>query len=335
MSVAPARKSGATRGRQRNRALVIGCGFIGSHVVAEMAANGRPPVVLTRSRPVEEVASLFGADDLRLGDAANADDVAAALDGVEHVVYCAGGLLPAASEQDPERSGNLTLAPVRTVLDALRTRPGTKLTYVSSGGTVYGEPEQLPVDETAPTHPLGSYGKLHLACEEEIARHRDEHGLRARTLRCSTVYGEHQLPDRGQGAVVTFLHRIEHGLPIDLYGGGATVRDYVYAGDVARAIVALLDRDDEPAVVNVGSGEGTSLLELLRLVEAEVGREADVHSHPERGFDVHRIVLDTGRLNRLLDLPHTPLEAGIARTHKWLRAAAPTIDPQSPLRTVR
>lgn len=336
VSVVPARKSGATRGRQRNRALVIGCGFIGSHVVAEMAASGRPPIVLTRSRPAEEVASLIDADDLRLGDASNAGDVTAALDEVGHVIYTAGGLLPAASEEEPERSENLTLAPLRTVLDALSARPETRLTYVSSGGTVYGEPEELPVGENAPTRPVGSYGRLHLACEEEIARHSGEHGLRARILRCSTVYGEHQLPDRGQGAVVTFLHRIEHRLPIDLYGGGATVRDYVYAGDVARAIVALLDRDEEPSMVNVGSGEGTSLLELLRMVEAQVGREADVQSHPERGFDVHRIVLDTSRLNRLLDFHPTPLAAGIARTHEWLRAAAAkTVATQPPLRATQ
>ncbi len=320
VSAALPRRGRATTGRQPNRALVIGCGFIGSHVVCELAANGRPPVVLTRSQPANEVLSVIAPRDLHLGDAGNADDLEGALDGIGNVVYCAGGLLPAASEEEPERNEALTLAPLRTVLDALRSRPETKLTYVSSGGTIYGEPERLPVNETAPPRPIGSYGKLHLICEEEIARHRMEHSLRARILRCSTVYGERQSPNRGQGAVVTFIQRIENGLPIDLYGGGATIRDYVYAGDVAYALVALLDRDEAPPVLNIGSGEGTSLLELLRLVEVEVGREAEIRSHPERDFDVHRIVLDTSRLNSLLDFQPTPLDVGIARTHAWLRA---------------
>lgn len=322
VSVAPPGRGRATKGGQDNRPLVIGCGFIGSHVVAELATNGRRPVVLTRSRPADEVISGICAGDLHLGDASDPDDLGPALDRVGHVVYCAGGLLPAASEEQPERDAELTLAPLRMVLESLRTRPQIKLTYISSGGTVYGEPDELPVSETAPTRPLGSYGELHLACEEEITRHRNEHGLRAWVLRCSTVYGEHQSPDRGQGAVVTFLHRIENGVPIDLFGGGATVRDYVYAGDVARVVASLLDRGEEPSVVNVGSGAGTSLLELLRLVEAQVGRGAEIRSHPERGFDVHRIVLDTGRLNALLDFRPTPLDAGIARTHAWLRGAA-------------
>jgi UDP-glucose 4-epimerase len=308
-----------TTGEQGNRPLLIGCGFIGSHVVAELVADGRPPVVLTRSRPAEEIAAALAPGDLHLGDASDGGDLERALEGIGHVVYSAGGLLPVASEENPERDEELTLAPLRAVLAALRSKPEIGLTYISSGGTVYGEPEQVPVPESAPARPFASYGKLHVACEEEIARHREEHGLRARVLRCATVYGEYQAPDRGQGAVVTFLHRIERGHPIDLYGGGATVRDYVYAGDVARAIVALLARDDEgPSVLNVGSGEGASLLDLLRLVEAQVGRKAEVRAHPERGFDVHRIILDTTRLKALLDFRPTPLTAGIAKTHAWL-----------------
>jgi UDP-glucose 4-epimerase len=327
---APAWKGRAAGGRQGTRALVIGSGFIGSHVIAELAARDRPPVVLTRSRPTGAILAAIEGAELHVGDAAEPAAVEAALEGVGHVVYCAGGLLPAASEEDPERDAELTLRPLRGVLGALRARPEVKLAYVSSGGTVYGEPESTPVPETAATRPVGAYGRLHLVCEEEIERHRSEHGLDARILRCATVYGENQRPDRGQGAVVTFLHRIEHDLPIDLYGGGTTVRDYVYAGDVARALVDLLDCREGPAIVNVGSGEGTSLAELVRLVEAEVGRSAQIVPHPERGFDVHRIVLDTSRLSALVDFEPIPLETGISRTHDWLSAAGLLTETPSP-----
>jgi UDP-glucose 4-epimerase len=207
---------------------------------------------------------------------------------------------------------------VRTVLERLRERPGVGLTYLSSGGTVYGEPASTPVPEDAPTEPVGAYGRLHLRCEAEVLAASREHGLPARILRCATVYGEHQHPDRGQGAVVTFLHRIERGEPIELYGGGATIRDYVYAGDVARATIALLAAGG-PAVINVGSGSGTSLVELLRAVEREVGREARVHQHDPRGFEVHQIVLDTTLLHQTVELEITNLSAGIARTHRWLQ----------------
>ena len=258
------------------------------------------------------------------------------LDGVGQVVYCAGGLLPVQSEQDPERDSILTLRPLRGLLASLRKRPEVTLTYISSGGTVYGQPDRLPVGENAPTDPVGSYGKLHLACEEEIVRHCREHGLGARIVRCSTVYGEHQLPGRGQGAVVTFLDRIARGLPIDLYGGGTTIRDYVYAGDVARALAELIECDESASPVNLGSGARTSLLELVGLVETQLGRKADVRVHPERGFDVHEIVLDTALLESMIEFQPTTLERGIALTHDWLRESASGGDAeQAELRTAR
>ena len=300
------------------RILVIGYGFIGSRVVEELAASGRPPVVLTRSAPPPDLAARVPATDLIVGDATDPETVERALEGVGHVIFSAGGLLPAASEENPELDAKLTLGPVRTVLERLQEHPGVGLTYLSSGGTVYGEPRQNPVPEDAPTEAFGAYGRLHLQCEGEVLAASQKHGLPARILRCATVYGEHQDPDRGQGAVVTFLHRIERGEPIDLYGGGATIRDYVYVKDVARAAIALVETGG-PEVINVGSGSGTSLLELLRAVEREVGREAQVRQHEPRDFEVHQIVLDTTLLHQTVELETTDLETGIARTHRWLK----------------
>ncbi|HZO07180.1 MAG TPA: NAD-dependent epimerase/dehydratase family protein [Solirubrobacterales bacterium] len=302
------------------RILVVGCGFIGSHVVAELVGRGQPPAVLTRSEPQPALATAGLRP--RIGDAASRAVVDAVLEDVEHVVYSAGGLLPAASEEDPERDAELTLAPIRTVLAALRERPGVGLTYLSSGGTVYGEPETVPVPEDAPANPIGAYGRLHLECEDEVLREQREHGLAVRILRCASVYGPYQEPDRGQGAATTFLHRIEAGLPIDLYGDGKSERDYVYAGDVAGVVAELAGREDGPAVLNVGSGEGTSLLDLLRAAEREVGRPAEVVTHPARGFEVRRVVLDVARLRALTGFEPTPLAEGIAHTHEWLSATA-------------
>lgn len=300
--------------------LVIGCGFIGSNVVEALVEEGHRPVVMTRSRPSEAVVAAAGEGSLRLGDAADRGALEDALRGVGRVLFCAGGLLPVASERDPARDRELTLAPVATTLAALAERPGVSLTYLSSGGTVYGEPGRIPVAEDDPTEPISAYGRLHLECERLIDQSSQETGLQARILRCATVYGEHQRPDRGQGAIVTFLHRIGRDEPIDLYGGGSTIRDYVYAGDVARAMIAVAALDGGPRVLNVGSGKGTSLLELLHLAEAQVGRRARVVEHPERGFDIHRIVLDTTRLRGLIGFEPTRIEAGIARTYSWLRS---------------
>ncbi len=303
------------------RTLVVGCGFIGSHVVTELARQGTRAAVLTRSQPrAPEVLAAIDEGDLHLGDAADPAVLAAALEGIERVAYCAGGLLPVAAERDPERDRKLTLEPLRSLLQALRERPGVRFAYVSSGGTVYGNPARLPAHEDDPMAPISAYGVLHLACEEEVERERSEHGLRSRILRCATVYGEHQQPDRGQGVIVTFLSRIERGAEIELFGDGATIRDYIYAGDVARAMIALLASDEPAPVVNVGAGTGTSLIDVLRMAERVVGREAIIERRGERGFEVHQIVLDTARLHELVELQITPLEEGIQLTHRWLAA---------------
>lgn len=279
--------------------------------------------MLTRSRPDKDLVSSLPPDCLVIGDAVDPETVAGALEGIEKVVFAAGGLLPVASEKNPELDAELTLGPLRNVLMSLQRHPETRFVYLSSGGTVYGEPRQIPVKEDAETQPIGVYGRLHLQCEAEVLEHRRRHGLRARILRCATVYGERQLPERGQGAVVTFLHRIKLGMPIELYGGGETIRDYLYVGDLARAVLSLVDCDDGPPILNVGSGRGTSLIELLRLVEDELGRPAEILQHPPRGFEVERVVLDITRLRGLIAFQPTPLEDGIARTRRWLGSTAP------------
>lgn len=322
MSNAPS-LTGPTRPRQGSRILVIGCGFIGSNIVEELVAAQITPAVLTRSRPSAAVAASVSEADLHLGDATDPGLLAAALKGVDHVVFSAGGLLPAASEKHPELDARLTLEPVEAVLTALAERPGVALTYLSSGGTVYGEPATVPVPEHAPTAAFGAYGRLHLAAEAAVIEHAKRHDTPVRILRCATVYGPHQSPDRGQGVIVTFLHRIKSGISIELYGGGETVRDYVYVGDVARAIVDLIDRRDGPPILNVGSGEGTALRDVLSLAEATVGEPAVIDRRPKRGFEVRRIVLDITQLQRLIGFQPTPLKAGIAQTQKWLASGIP------------
>jgi UDP-glucose 4-epimerase len=322
VSNAPTLEGRATGGWQGFRTLVIGCGFIGSNVATQIASGDQPPVVLTRSQPSDQVVAAIGEANIHLGDAADVETVESLLDGIGQVAFCAGGLLPSASEEDPERDRELTLKPVRAVIEALRGRPEVTLTYLSSGGTVYGDPTRLPAAEDDPTVPVSSYGELHLACEQAIEKARLEGGLSSRILRCATVYGEQQRPDRGQGAIVTFLHRISRGEPIQLFGGGTTIRDYVYVGDVSRAMIALMSQTGGPPVINVGSGEGASLLDVLHLVEKQVGRPAQIVQHEERGFDVHQIVLDTTLLHETVNLEITPLAEGVERTHKWLTTAA-------------
>jgi UDP-glucose 4-epimerase len=295
------------------RTVLIGCGFIGARVVGEISRAGKQLLVVTRTAPAHDVALLPGVDVL-LGDVADPTVAEEAIEGADQVVYAAGGLMPADSEANLALDVQLTLPPLCTVLEATRARPGLQFTLISSGGTVYGRPRYLPVDEDHPTEPVSSYGTAKLACEEYVGLYVRLHGLRACVLRCANVYGEGQPTDRRQGAVGTFLRRALHDEPVVVFGDGSTVRDYVYVGDVAAVVRALLEQTPDVSVLNVGSGRGTSLDELIRLVEVTTGKHIEVDRRPPRDFDVHEIVLDARRLRALIDLEHTPLEEGVRRT---------------------
>ena len=276
--------------------------------MTELVARGERPFVLTRSAPDPPV----GGADVIVADASDREAVGQVLKDARAVIYAAGGLLPAESEADPARDAELTLPPLLTVLELVRGRD-TSLTYVSSGGTVYGEPEQLPVPETHPTNPISAYGVVKLAAEKFVALHAKRDALRARILRCANVYGEGQPADRGQGAVAAFVARLLSGRPITVYGDGSIVRDYVYVGDVVAAALALERQSESDLIVNVGSGHGHSLVELIALLERLTQRSFVVDRRPARGFDVSEIVLDIARLRELTGYEPTPLEEGLRR----------------------
>jgi UDP-glucose 4-epimerase len=295
-----------------SRTLVIGCGFIGERFASELVKRGTDTVVLTRSEPNAVKRSGLEGAEIVVGDAASTT-LSSALSGVGNVIYAAGGLMPAESEQEPATDAALTLRPLASVLDALAARPGVTLTYISSGGTIYGQPRYLPVDEEHPTEPISAYGINKLAAEKLVVARAERYGTEARILRCSNVYGETQPAHRGQGAIVTFAAHLSRGDPIVLYGDGGVIRDYVHVDDVVSAGLALCDQPPDPRVVNIGLGAGHSLAQVIDLIDKISNNRLTVQRRPRREFDIHEIVLDVSRLKMLIPFYPIPLEDGIRR----------------------
>ncbi|HEX4019426.1 MAG TPA: NAD-dependent epimerase/dehydratase family protein [Frankiaceae bacterium] len=306
------------------KVLVVGAGFIGSHICRRLLGDGHQVRVLTRALPAPAHDRLLDGAEVLIGDATDAAAVAAAMTGVQWVVFCAGGLVPAASQSDPIPDVVLALRPLLTVLDAVVRSPGTGLTYLSSGGTVYGRSTCARIPEDHPTDPVTAYGVLKLAGEKFAGLYAGQSAMPIRILRCANVYGEGQRTDRGQGAVAAFLKAMAHGEPITMYGAGDVIRDFVHVSDVAAAVSLL--RPAHPLhplsslsaagceVVNVGSGIAVSLAELLSRMEEMLGAKAAVIRRPSRPFDVERNVLDIERLSTLSGLTPMSLDFGLERT---------------------
>lgn len=296
------------------RVAVVGAGFIGTHVAAGLLEAGFETTVINRSPLDDRKERLVSGARVAILDASARKLIAPWLADVDHVVYCAAGLMPAESNIDPVTDAGLSLPPLLHVLSLLQERPGSGLTFLSSGGTVYGPSTAEYISEDHPTEPVTSYGVMKLAAEKYVLLHRHMHALPARVLRCSNVYGPNQPATRSQGAIAVFIDRIMHGRPVPLYGDGSIIRDFVYVGDVVDVIVRSLSTAEGSATLNVGSGAGASLAHVIDLIAQVSGRPAVIEGLPDRGFDVPRVVLDITRARTELGFVPTPLEEGLRRT---------------------
>lgn len=301
----------ATAGRRAaGSVLVLGAGFLGAHVVRRLLDDGHRVRVLSRSRPHGRSQQLTAGAEVVVGDAGVTKTLAEAVVGMDHVVFALGSLVPPEAEQEPHLDLSLTLQPLLEVLGVLAQGPRLPVSYLSSGGTVYGNAPSLPIPETAPTVPLCVYGITRLTAERFVLRYGAMHGARVRLLRVGNAYGTGQTTARGQGIVGTALERCRTGEPLILYGDGQVWRDFVHAEDVALAVGALVDAGG-PSVVNIGSGVATTMNEVVALAGEVTGRELTIIPKDARDFDLPRVQLDTSVLRSLVDYRPRSLREGM------------------------
>jgi UDP-glucose 4-epimerase len=306
-----------------------GAGFIGSHLVERLLADGFAVTVLdklaTGSREyVVPEATLVEGD---VSDGALVDELFAS-ERFEAVFHIAGQasirLSFAAPEADLSTNVVGTLNVVRGCLDS-----GVSRLVNASSMTVYGEPELIPTPERVPCVPVSYYGVTKYAAERyvQITGERNDVELKATSLRMFNVYGERQSIDNPyQGVLAIFIGHALRGEPITIHGDGLQTRDFVYIGDVVDAWMRVLDAPETfGAVLNVGSGRGTSVNELADAVLAAFGESRaswEVGPAPAQLGDQRRSAADVGMIAALGWAPQTDFEDGIARTVAWARSSA-------------
>ncbi|MDX6617025.1 MAG: UDP-glucose 4-epimerase [Solirubrobacterales bacterium] len=295
--------------------LVIGGGLIGSHTATELLERGHPVTVYSRSfsNGLEDAPERGSGLELVSGEIADArlDGLVAA---AEIVFLLAGSSTPALSDRDPVASVSGSLEPGLIVLEAARRGSTKRVVLASSGGTVYGNVDQVPTPEDAPLRPISVHGVNSLALEGYAAMYARKHGLEPIVLRYSNVYGPGQRSRHGQGVIAAWLDALSRDRPIELIGEDAVQRDFVFADDAARATADAALLAERPGTYNVG-GETHSLAEVLELIESASGRRLEVQRSPGREVDVPVTGLDCSRLlGQTGWQPAVSLPDGIART---------------------
>ena len=303
------------------RAMVLGgTGFIGSHLVDRLLADGHQVRVFARSP--ERFRPPLPAVDYRQADLADIPALVEALTGIEVVYHLVSTTVPSTSNRDPVFDIESNLVGMVRLLQVARDSGVRRLVYLSSGGTVYGTPQVLPIPESHPLHPICSYGIVKAAAENYLHMFHELHGLDYLVLRASNPYGERQGHYGVQGVIGTFLNQIRRGEELEVWGDGTLVRDYIHVDDLARLCVKA-GESARLGIYNAGSGRGYSIREVLACIEQAVGRKPVVTWREGRGFDVPRVVLDIARAEADFGWrPEIDLAEGIRRTWAALETAS-------------
>jgi UDP-glucose 4-epimerase len=304
------------------KTLVIGgCGFIGSHVVDALLASGASVRVFDRQH--ERFRPPLRGVEYCIGDFAEKMAVAEALTGMDTVVHLVSSTFPGTANLAPAIDVRDNLINTLGLLDLMVEMRIPRLVFLSSGGTVYGALDRVPVPEDHPLRPINSYGIVKVAIEHYLEMYRHLHGIQSLVARASNPYGPRQGHSGVQGVISTFLRRVHEGEPIEIWGDGSVVRDYLYVSDLAEFCV-LAARGNEVGAFNVGSGEGRSINEIIEIIRAATGVEIKPHFKPGRAVDVPRSVLDISRAEKYFGWrPKTSISDGIAQAWDWARAPRP------------
>ena len=303
------------------KALILGgCGFLGSHVAEGLLESGYTVRIFDKVKvDTKNINHII--DDLHMmeGDFTNEKDIGRAIKGMDYIFHFIGTTLPKTSTENPIYDLKSNVISTLKLLKLAAQEKIKKIIFASSGGTVYGTPQTIPISEEHPTNPTSAYGISKLMVEKYLELYRLTNCLDYVIFRISNLYGERQNPHSIQGAIAVFLGLAKEEKPITIWGKGDITRDYIYIKDILPVLVNAIKTKTKQRIFNLGSGKGTTLNELLAVIKEITGRAVKVTYTRQRVIDVPKNVLDISRAREEFGFsPTTTLFDGVQKTWQWL-----------------
>jgi UDP-glucose 4-epimerase len=308
--------------QSKGRVVVLGgLGFMGSHICRELVARGYHVRIFDRLYALRTlVEDIEDRVEIVEGDMARTEDVMGVLADADTIIHLVHTTVPGSSMRDPAYDLSSNVVASVSWLSRLAETSVRRIVYVSSGGTVYGLPQTNPINENHPTDPISSYGITKLTIEKYVAMYATMFGIDYCIVRPSNVYGPGQRLHIGQGVIGVLADKALRGEPLEVWGTGESLRDYLHIEDLVGALTGLVAYTGPHKVFNISSGTGHSVLDIIAILGERLGLTPELIYKPDRGFDVPVNVLDSSRLHaETAWRPTIALEDGIASTVQWLR----------------
>lgn len=301
--------------------VIGGSGFIGLEVIRQLQASGRKITVIGRNP--QSTSLLPEGVFYRCGDYGNVIFLRSVIADVDEIIDLAYSTVPKTSFDNPLLDIETNLPQAVNLLQLASEFPIKKMVIASSGGTVYGKAQFLPITENHPTQPVSPYGITKLAIEKYAFMYHQLLKLNVVCVRPGNAYGENQKPFRGQGFIATAIASIQQNKPVIIFGEMGTIRDYIHVSDLAAGILAALDNGIPGDCYNIGTGIGSSNREILELIIPLANKEGitpQIDYLPERSFDVSANILDSSKLQKQSDWkPTIRIEQSLPKIWEFMK----------------
>lgn len=302
----------------KNYLILGGCGFIGKHLVKELSENN-PKSFITVIDVVEDSTFKYlkNVKQIKssLSEISNFDELLMNVDVVYHLVSTT---TPSDNTDKIMNDFNDTIIPTIRLLECMKLYPNKKIIFVSSGGTVYGEVENLPIRETHNLNPVCTYGIQKVLLEKYIEVYGHLYNVDYTIARVSNPYGTGQNIKKNQGIIPIFVRKIANKEALQIWGDGNTVRDYIFIDDVIDALEKLGNYKGSEHIFNIGSGVGYSINQIVNLIVKELEIDVpEIEYLAARKCDVKENVLDIDKITSILNWkPQVSIEEGVLQTIK-------------------
>jgi len=300
------------------RCIVLGAGgFVGTNLCRSLVGKVDTLRAFGRRQSFPEALSHKDIDWIP-GDFSDSSALASAVSGCDTVYHLITSTTPASSNVDKLYDLQANVASTLHLLDICKDQNVRRVIFVSSGGTVYGIPNQIPTPENSPLNPICAYGISKLAIEKYLALYEHLYGLEYRILRVSNPFGPFQTAIRSQGVISAFIHKVLNNRPIEVWGDGSIVRDYIYIDDVVDALKSASLHNGSERIFNIGSGSGKSLTEIIDAISHLRSIDTPTRYLDSRVSDVPTSILDISLAKEALSWqPKSNFLDGLNKTVAW------------------